>query len=137
RRDVVAMEWIVGVIGAGQGVLGVHVLVVEVVAHQAMESILAGLRGHGELDRARVPILHGKGVDLVGRFLDDVGIWSEVQDTLPDGAGYVQAVHDPHVRDPALAVGAGIHFRFRREVVDTRSRRASPRRSLPGNTRRY
>src|SRR5215471_332615 len=54
--EVVAMERIVGVVGAGQRVLREHRLVVKIVAGQAVELIGTRLGGHGDLKTTAVSI---------------------------------------------------------------------------------
>ena len=64
RRHVVAMEWMVVGGRLHEFRLGVHLLVGEVVAHQSVKLIGAGLGGTRHLDGAGAAILGGKGIDL-------------------------------------------------------------------------
>ena len=115
--EIVAVERRVRVVRTRQRILRVHRLVVEVVAGQSMPLISAGLGGHGELDRTRAAVFHGEGVDLSGRFLNDVRIRSQVQHALANRAGGVEAVHDPHVGNGSLTVGADVNGAFGGIVV--------------------
>ena len=122
RREVVGVERIVIGVRAHEHGLREHALVVVVVAHDAVELIRSRLGRAGHLDGAAAAVFRREGVHLDARLLNRVGIRRQVQDTLPDAARHVEAVHDELVGDRSLTVGADVDGRFRRVVVDAGSR---------------
>src|SRR5208283_1870604 len=77
-REVVAVEGTVRMIGAGQRVLRKHGLVVKIIASQTVELIRTRLCGHGDLKATSVSIFARIRVDLIIRFLNEVGVRDEV-----------------------------------------------------------
>jgi hypothetical protein len=101
-----------------------HLLVVEPVGRFAVELFRSGLGGHHLLHSGRPAVFARICIDLDGALLDRFGIRGEIEDALPDAAGDVESVDDEHVRHLTLAVGAGIHLRLGRVVVDAGAGRA-------------
>ena len=120
--EIIAMEWSVRVVRTGQGILRKHLLIVKVVAGQAVELIRARLRSLRHLKATAATVFHRKCVDLNIHFLDEIGVGSEIQHALANSAGDIEPVHDPHIRNRALAVDADIHCLFRRIIVDAGAR---------------
>ena len=115
------MKRVVCVARAHEHGLGVHLLVIEVIADQAVKLVGARFRRAHHLDGAAPAVLDRIGVDLNARLLDGVGIRRQVQDALPDTTGDVETVDDELVGHRPLAVRADVHGRFRGVVVDARS----------------
>ena len=80
-------------------------------------------------------IFDRKRVDLNVGFLNRVGVRREVHDALPNGAGDVESIHDPHIRNCALTVDTNVEGRFRRKVVHAGSRCAPTSVAKPRDTR--
>src|SRR5882757_462400 len=123
-RKVVAMEGRVRVVRSRQGVLRIHLLIVEVVAGQTVELIGTRLGCLRDLEAAAAAVLHRKCVYLNVQFLDEIGVGGKVQNALPNGAGDIQSIDDPHIRDRALAIDADVYGLFGGEVVQARARSA-------------
>src|SRR5450631_163284 len=88
-----------------------------------MELAGAGSGGHRCYDSGGATVLARKRVDLNTAFLDGVRRWSQVQNTLTNSAGHVEAIDNILVVIRSLAVGAGVNRFFRGKVIRTGSGR--------------
>src|ERR1700722_8837705 len=99
------MEWL---IGSRKMLLRKHLLVVEIVRRRTMEAVRAGFRRKLRDDSRGTAMFARKCVDLNAGLLNRVRSRCQIQDSLTDAAGYIEAVNDVLIVVGALAVGAGI-----------------------------
>gem|GEM_PF-4538215 len=83
-----------------------------------MELIAAGLGGHQGLNTAAPAVLHVVSVGLYGNLLDRICTGREIDDTGPDVAGDVQAVHHIHIAVFTVTTGTGVD-EVLRSVIET------------------
>src|SRR4051794_34997124 len=113
-----------------------EVLIIKVVAGQAMKLIAARLGSHGHLDGTGAPVFDSKGVDLHARLLNGIRIGNQVDHAGPDIARDIQAVDDEHVAVAAPAIRAGIYLQLSRKVIAAGTRGATRRGTPARNSRR-
>ncbi len=82
-----------------------------------MEFIRARSRGESCYDSGGAAVFARKSIHLNTGFLDRVWSRGQVQDTLPDSAGHVEAINHILIVIRSLPVGAGVNRFFRRKVI--------------------
>src|SRR5215469_4105836 len=87
-----------------------------------MKGLSARFCGHYLLDACSPRVLGGIGVYLNAGFLNRLRVWRQVKHPLTNAACDIETVDHIHVRHLSLAVGARVHLRLGRVVVNARSR---------------
>ena len=85
-----------------------------------MELIRAGFRSKHSLQPCGAAVFTTECVDLNAGFLDSFRLRGQIQDPLPNAAGYIQAIYNVLVIILTLTVRAGVNLLFCGEVVHAR-----------------
>src|SRR5215469_1116222 len=94
KRHVIAVKR--QILGARKVGRGKHVLVIEPIRGGTVELVRTRPRGEDLLDSSGPAIFARKGVDLNAGFLNGFRIRGEIENSLADAAGNIEAIDDVH-----------------------------------------